>query len=148
MKRHILIMWAFLLPLLALAQGGGGYDPENPPQPNWPEGSTAKKYMLNVESIPGGAGQFGGNANSKQPAGKSVYVYAYDHDGNFFHEWKDAEGNTLTTEREYKFTMPEKDITLYAIYSYDPTSPIQPEYVKQFMLSLKSEPLVAGTFNF
>lgn len=138
-------MWAFLLPLLALAQSSG-YDPENPPQPNWPEDESTY-FQLTVEAIPNGAGQFGGDANRKVKPGKTAYIYAYDHDGCYFHEWKDAQGNTLSTDHDYSFTMPSQDVKIYAVYSYSPDSPLNPETIMKYMLSLRCDPEVAGSFN-
>ena len=103
MKKQILFILALLFPLMAQAQTDG-YDPVNPPQPNWPEGDNTKYYQISCEAIPAGAGSFGGYAFSQQKAGSSVYVSASDHNGCYFHEWKDAEGNTLTTNRDYYFT--------------------------------------------
>lgn len=147
MKKQILFILALLFPLMAQAQTDG-YDPVNPPQPNWPEGDNTKYYQISCEAIPAGAGSFGGYAFSQQKAGSSVYVSASDHNGCYFHEWKDAEGNTLTTNRDYYFTMPGHNVTLYAIYSYDPDSPIDPQLIGYYQLSLNCDPEVACTFNF
>nr|MCR4921083.1 chitobiase/beta-hexosaminidase C-terminal domain-containing protein [Bacteroidaceae bacterium] len=146
MKKYIFILLT-LLPLSLQAQTGG-YNPDNPPQPNWPEDDDTKYYMLTVESIPAGAGSFGGYANTKQLADREVYITASDHHGNLFREWKDAEGNTLGTDREYRFTMPARNITIYAVYDYDPASPGHPVYVGKYLLELRCEPVVAGSFNF
>ena len=146
MKRYIII-WAFLLPFLALAQTGG-YDPANPPQPNWPEDDESTFFTVFCEAIPDGAGQFGNDANKKVKPGKQASIYAYDHNGCYFIAWKDAEGNTVSTNRSYSFTMPDKDVKFYAIYSYNPDSPTDPVMTAKYMLALKCDPVVAGSFNF
>jgi len=125
-----------------------GYDPENPPQPNWPEEYETKYYTVFCEAIPNGAGQFGYNANQKVKPGYQASIYAYDHNDCYFIEWKDAEGNTVSTNRSYSFTMPNSDVKFYAIYSYTPGNPIDPVMSAKYLLTLKSDPAVAGSFNF
>lgn len=143
----MLITWALLLPFLAQAQTEG-YDPENPPQPNWPEEYETKYYTVFCEAIPNGAGQFGYNANQKVKPGYQASIYAYDHNDCYFIEWKDAEGNTVSNNRSYSFTMPNNDVKFYAIYSYTPGNPIDPVMSAKYLLTLKSDPAVAGSFNF
>ena len=124
-----------------------GYDPTNPPDPVWPEDDGTTTYTVTLEAIPTGAGKFSSD-NFQSVAGRSTSVYAYDHDNCYFQCWKDAEGNVLTTEHTYRFTMPAQNVTYYAVYSYNPDSPVNPELIQSFMLSLQCEPTVAASFNF
>ena len=136
-----------VISLCAQAQTDG-YNPNNPPDPEWPEDDGTTMYTVSCEAIPDGAGQFSSYGNRDYKAGASVSVYAYDHDGCYFQCWKDTEGNTLTNERSYQFVMPAKNVKLYAIYSYQPDSPADPVMSAKYMLTVNCEPEVAATFNF
>ncbi|MCR5850152.1 MAG: chitobiase/beta-hexosaminidase C-terminal domain-containing protein [Bacteroidaceae bacterium] len=147
MKRYIYyVLISLLLPLSMVAQTGG-YDPVNPPDPNWP-GGTEKYYQVIFESIPYGAGRFSINSYSKFKEGETVSITAYNHDDCYFICWKDVEGNEVTTDPTLVFTMPASDVKYYAIYSYDPANPANPEVVNHYMLSIRFDPEVAGYSNF
>ena len=148
MKRYIYyVLISLLLPLSVVAQTDG-YDPVNPPDPNWPDDNTTIYYKVVLEAIPYGSGRFSLNNYSSFKAGETVTVTAQDHNDCYFICWKDVEGNEVTTDRTLQFTMPASDVKYYAIYSYDPAGPGNPELVNRYMLSLKCEPAVAGYFSF
>ena len=148
MKRYIYyVLISLLLPLSVVAQTDG-YDPVNPPDPNWPDDNTTIYYKVVLEAIPYGSGRFSLNNYSSFKAGETVTVTAQDHNDCYFICWKDVEGNEVTTDRTLQFTMPASDVKYYAIYSYDPACPGNPELVNRYMLSLKCEPAVAGYFSF
>ncbi len=148
MKRYIYyVLISLLLPLSVAAQTDG-YDPVNPPNPNWPDDNTTQYYKVVREAIPYGAGRFSLNNNSLFKAGETVTITAEDHNDCYFICWKDVEGNEVTTNRTLQFTMPASDVKYYAIYSYDPAGPGNPQLVNRYMLSLKCEPAVAGYFSF
>ena len=136
-----------LLPFRMVAQTGG-YDPVNPPDPRWPDDNTTHYYTVSFESIPYGAGRFNMSSNTKFAAGELVSITAQDHDDCYFICWKDPEGNEVTTDHTLQFTMPESDVKYYAIYSYNPGNPSDPVMAFNYMLSVKSDPEVAGYFNF
>ena len=148
MKRFIYYMLiGLLLPFRMVAQTGG-YDPVNPPDPRWPDDNTTQYYTVSFESIPYGAGRFNMNNYTKFAAGELVSITAQDHDDCYFICWKDPQGNEVTTDHTLQFTMPEADVKYYAIYSYNPAGPGDPVVAFNYMLSVKSEPEVAGYFNF
>jgi len=147
MKKYILLIIGVVFALCSSAQTDG-YNPDNPPNPVWEDSENAPVYRLACEAIPDGTGQFGGSANKDCKAGQKVTVYANDHHDCYFQCWKDAAGNTLTTEKSYSFTMPANNLTLYAFYTYSPDSPSNPEHVWQYLVKVKCEPEVAATFNF
>ena len=148
MKRYIYyVLISLLLPLRVAAQTDG-YDPVNPPNPSWPDDNTTQYYKVVREAIPYGAGKFSLNNNTLFKAGETVTITAEDHDDCYFICWKDVEGNEVTTNRTLQFTMPASDVKYYAIYSYDPAGPGNPQLVNRYMLSLKCEPAVAGYFSF
>ena len=148
MKRYIYYVLLSLLLPLSMAAQTDGYDPVNPPDPNWPDNNTTTTYKVVREAIPYGAGKFSMDTNKKFPAGETVTITAYDHNDCYFICWKDIEGNEVTTDPTLQFTMPESDVKYYAIYSYNPAAPANPVIINNYMLALKCEPQVAGYFNF
>ena len=116
---YILIMWLGCLSAFARTDG---YDPTNPPNPTVPETDTKTYYTLTVVSSPDGIGSFN-TAGGKYVVGESIRLYAYSHDGCTFQKWIDEEGNTLSTGYGFKYTMPAKNVTLTAVYTYNPSSP-------------------------
>ena len=147
MKRHLLYIIALLLTVGAQAQTDD-YNPSNPPNPVWPEDGVTALYNVTCEAIPNGAGSFSGAHGNSYAEGRQVSVYAYDHNDCYFQCWKDAEGNTLSDKSSYSFTMPAHNVKIYAIYSYAPNNPAQPQMTGNFMLRVKAEPIAAATFNF
>lgn len=146
MKRHILLlMWALVLPLLAQAQTDG-YDPTNPPDPEWGEDAVTK-YQLTLEAIP--AANVWLSGSGQYPEGRVVNVSTSPYDDSFtFKCWKDWEGKVISEESSFAYTMPKGNTTIYAVYDYNPsTNPEDPVYIGQYTLTLVSEPLVAGTFS-
>ena len=137
-------MWALILPLLAVAQTPG-YDPQNPPDPTW--GDAAKKYMLTCEAIPAANVWFSGGANQEHSAGQTFTVSTGGYDEFVFKCWKDAQGNVLSNETSFQYTMPAQDVTIYAVYDFLPGSPSDPVLINQYTLTLVSDPLVAGSFS-
>ena len=118
MKRYIYyVLICLLLPLRVAAQTDG-YDPVNPPNPNWPDDNTTQYYKVVREAIPYGAGKFSLNNNTLFKAGETVTITAEDHNDCYFICWKDIEGNEVTTNRTLQFTMPASDVKYYAIFGH------------------------------
>lgn len=145
MKRYFIILLGLLLQFVAIAQTDN-YNPVNPPNPSWPQPDTTTYYKVNCVAIPDGAGSFSGGGDMIK-GGQSVRVYAYTHDNCIFKCWMDANGNVLTTSQSWSFTMPYHDMTVYAIYDYDPSSPGNPVFSRNYSLSVECEPQGAGSFN-
>lgn len=145
MKRYIILLLGVLLPFVAIAQTDS-YDPVNPPDPYWPQADTTTYYKVRCEAIPDGAGSFSGYGD-RFTGGQTVRVSAWTHDNCIFKGWADANGNVLTTSGSYTFTMPFADVTVYALYEYDPASPGNPYFSRDYPLSVTCEPAVAGSFN-
>ena len=145
MKRYIINLLGLLFPFVAIAQTDG-YDPVNPPNPAWPVADTTTYYKVNCVSIPDGAGSFSGYGD-RFKGGQSVTVSASTHNECYFICWKDANGNVLTENKSYRFTMPYSNVTLYAVYEYNPSSPGNPVFSRDYPLTVECEPQVAGSFN-
>lgn len=143
---YILIMWLGCLSAFAQTDD---YNPSNPPNPSLPEVDTTKYYNLYVESIPAGLGSFN-TTGGKYVANSSVYLYAYANDVVKFEKWVDKDGNVLSTNRNFYYSMPASDAWVYAQYSYDPTNPANPEIQdkqKYHTLYIEGKPAVGGSFG-
>lgn len=97
------------------------YRPESPDNPN----SALGYYTVTLMSQPAGAGSFSWNTKTKRLAGSSGYIYAYNNSDFVFREWQ-KDGKTVSTDWNYSFIMPEEDITLVAVYDYNPMNPGNP----------------------
>ena len=147
MKRLLLLFIGVVMPLFCLAQSSS-YNPQNPPNPVFPEPDTTTYYTVECLSIPSGAGSFSvppGKTQFKE--GEKITVYASDTYSRYFHEWKNIYGEVLSTSRSYSFTMPAENVKLYATYTYEPNSPANPEFIGSYQLTLETQPKVAGSFN-
>lgn len=138
-------MW--MCQLSAIAQTDG-YNPPNPPDPNLPE-AEAEKYVLTCKASPSAAGSV--NMSSGTYAeGSSVYLYAYRNTGFVFQYWIDDDGNVLSESRNLYYTMPKRNVTVTAVYKFEPTSPddpTPPTVTKNYSLTLKAKPVGAGSFS-
>ena len=98
------------------------FDPSNPGDP----ASAENSYKLTLVSQPENAGSFNLPKISRIGAGNTTWIYAYNNrDGFTFREWQ-IDGNKISTQRELQFTMPEKNITLTAVYEFNPVNPGNP----------------------
>ena len=106
------------------------YDPANPPGPR-EDGYTDTWHRLYLRSNPefGGAFTWGLGAEAAQNwlvyAGYVFTVQAYPATGFKFAGWQ-LDGQIVSTDNPYTFTMPDRDMTLYAMYDYDPETPASP----------------------
>ena len=106
------------------------YDPANPPGPR-EDGYTDTWNRLYLRSNPefGGTFTWGPGAEAAQNwlvwTGYEFTVTAYPTTGFKFAGWQ-LDGKIISTDNPYTFTMPERDMTLYAMYDYDPETPANP----------------------
>ena len=151
MNRYIYILIMWLCSLSAIAQTEG-YNPNNPPLPDFPtDAPKDTTYVLVVNSSPYGSGSLntsGGNYKE----GVSVYLRAYNNGDMYFMYWIDDEGNTLTTSTSFNYTMPKRDAVVTAVYRYSPSNPALPDFpedtnIPTYNLKLDTKPAGAGSFN-
>lgn len=151
MNRLLFIIMAWLSTLTALAQTEG-YDPSNPPLPNFPttDSDTTHYYTLRVVSSPATSGlnTTGGN---KYTAGQRVYLSASQNNGMKFQYWVDGEGTTLSTSTSFYYTMPAHNVVITAVFKYQPGSPSLPAFPEgeapTYLLSTSTKPAGAGSFS-
>lgn len=151
MNRLLFIIMAWLSTLTALAQTEG-YDPSNPPLPNFPttDSDTTHYYTLRVVSSPATSGlnTTGGN---KYTAGQRVYLSASQNNGMKFQYWVDGEGKTLSTSTSFTYAMPAHNVVITAVFKYQPGSPSLPAFPEgeapTYLLSTSTKPAGAGSFS-
>jgi PKD repeat protein len=116
----------------------GGFDPSNPPEPN-------AQYNLNLQAVPNGAGNLSGGG--KKAAGDNVYVYASNATGFRFKSWTE-DGQVISTSSSFYYLMPARNVTLIAVFEYDPGNPAEPNPIpRKYALNLIAQPSGAGSFN-
>lgn len=143
MNKYIYILFVWLCSLSAFAQTDG-YNPNNPPIPDWPRDTT---YVLTVNSSPSGSGSIS-TPGGQYKEGTSIYISAYDN-GNFhFMYWIDDEGNTISTSAGFYYVMPKRNAVITAVYKYSPSNPSLPDNSgNTYNLTLETKPAGAGSFN-
>ena len=148
MNRFLFIIMVWLSSLSAFAQTEG-YNPDNPPLPNFPEKDTTVYYQLTAATSP-----VGGSLNStggKYKVGTTVYLYAYNYSHHVFQYWMDDAGNQLSTSSTLNYVMPKRNATVTAVYKYQPENPSLPSFPEQgaptYKVSLACKPAGAGSFN-
>ena len=98
------------------------FNPYNPGDPS----SAENSYKLTLTSQPENVGSFNLPKVSRIAAGDSTWIYAYvNRNGYTFREWQ-IDGNKISSQREFLFTMPEKNVTLTAVYQFNPANPGNP----------------------
>lgn len=97
------------------------YDPNSPANPD----TAQVYYTVTLETKPSNAGTFSWNSTTKAVAHSSCEVYAYPNSDFTFREWQ-KDGETVGTDRRYRFQMPAANIRLVAVYDYTPANPSNP----------------------
>ena len=99
------------------------YNPGNPAEP-----SEAQLYRkLYLKCNPSGGGYFNVNSGNEYQEGSTVYLRAYSNQWYTFQNWTIGD-SVISTSSSFNYVMPEKDITLTAIYTYNynPGNPNEP----------------------
>lgn len=95
------------------------YDPTNPEEPDVPH----VYRRLNLVSNPKGAASVHGAGEYME--GSSQYVYIYTSNYSFIN-WTDENGEVVSESSSFYYTMPDRDVTLTANLTYNPTAPGEP----------------------
>ncbi|MBP3537312.1 MAG: chitobiase/beta-hexosaminidase C-terminal domain-containing protein [Muribaculaceae bacterium] len=95
------------------------YDPTNPEEPDVPH----VYRRLNLVSNPKGAASVYGAGEYME--GSSQYVYIYTSNYSFIN-WTDENGEVVSESSSFYYTMPDRDVTLTANLTYNPTAPGEP----------------------
>ena len=120
------------------------YDPTSPSDPQ-PPTPVEKKYKLTLVSNPAGAGSFSGNGSYAE--GTTIRISISNNYGYVFKNWT-RDGETISANSYFNFTMPATDVVLVANYVYNPTSPSDPEKpALKHPLTAVASPTGAASFN-
>ena len=117
----IMLLWLCQTALFAQYGGvNGDFNPQNPANPQ----SGGVLYGLTVRTQSENAGTtnvtFGELA-----AGESIHLYAYPSTGYEFKEWR-RDDKVQSTLQDFTFTMPANNVTLTAVFTFNPKSPDNP----------------------
>ena len=146
MNRRLLSLICCLLLWLA-AGAQGTLDPPNPPEPSTPD-PVVPKYRLTLVTDPAGAAKTL-SGGGEYTAGTKVSVNTTGNTYYTFLRWE-KDGVTVSTTAKFTYTIPEEDVTLVAVYSYNynPSNPAEPTTpVTNYPLYLVAQPANGGTFN-
>lgn len=100
------------------------YNPSTPSEPQEP----VLTHKLYLKSNPAAGGYFNISSGNSHSDGSSVYLCAYSNQWYSFENWTDENGEVISTSNSFNYTMPSKDNTLTANYSYkyNPSNPGEP----------------------
>ena len=116
------------------------FDPNNPADPDALYNVTLQVYPPGAGSV-SGAGQYAVGANRN--------IYAYNATGFKFQAWKEGE-TTVSTSLSFSYQIPARNVTLTAVFTYDPNNPaepVTPDIKTKSSLFLEAQPKAGGSFN-
>ena len=120
------------------------YDPTSPSDPQ-PPTPAEKKYKLSLVTNPAGAGSVSNGGSYAE--GTTISISTSNNSGYVFKGWT-RDGETVSANRYYSFTMPASDVVLVANYVYNPSNPKDPEKpALKHPLTAVASPAGAATFN-
>ena len=120
------------------------YNPANPGDPQVP----IRKYSLKLKASPSNGCSFNYASEQKWEASKQIYVEAYPNSGFQMVAWVCGK-DTLSRERGFYYTMPERNVELTALLKYNPQNPENPEEMNtKYTVQLTASPANGGSFNF
>lgn len=120
------------------------YNPANPGDPQVP----IRKYSLKLKASPSNGCSFNYASEQKWEASKQIYVEAYPNSGFQMVAWVCGK-DTLSRERGFYYTMPERNVELTALLKYNPQSSENPEVMNtKYTVQLTASPANGGSFNF
>lgn len=122
---------------------GEGFDPANPGNPDAP----ATTYTLRAEASPRNGGSLSISSDEVE-SGATVWLYAYNNRNYRFEKWVEN-GETVSTASSFEYTMPARDVTLTAVFVFDPENPANPDTLAiKHNVTVVAEPQSGGSFNF
>ncbi|MBQ6801169.1 MAG: leucine-rich repeat protein, partial [Bacteroidaceae bacterium] len=144
---NIYILWMCQLALFGQARIGDNpdYNPTNPGDPQVPV--ITKTYGLSTVVSPVGAGSTNFSGTTQYAEGKSVNVRAYSNTGYQFVNWLIGD-SVVSTSASFNYTMPAQNVTLTAVFKYNPSSPADPDSLGlKYDLTVVASPKQGGSFN-
>lgn len=97
------------------------YLPGNPGDPSQP------RLMYNVTLTSKPRGAFSTNfGTQKFTQGDEIWIYCWDEHNYRFTHWEDINGDTISTQREFSYTVKNENVQFFACGEYNPSSPHNP----------------------
>lgn len=144
---NICLLWMCQLALFGQARIGDNpdYNPTNPGDPQVPV--ITKTYCFATSVSPVGAGSTNFSGTAQYAEGKSVNVRAYSNTGYQFVHWVLGD-SVVSTSASFYYTMPAKNVTLTAVFKYNPSNPADPDSLGlKYDLKVVASPKQGGSFN-
>lgn len=126
-----------MLLLIVAGAWSQDWDPQNPPDPN-------ALFKLTVSVSPSEAGYASGGGSYLE--GQQVWVSTSPRDSYDFQYWT-CDGERISDERSFYYTMPKKHVNLVAVYAFNPTSPVDPTTENAYRLYLDTNMEGSCSFN-
>ena len=121
------------------------FDPKVPGNPAMPDTTTCYSFTATVS--PYGAGSLS-NQMGKYAVGAKVSLHTYGNTGYKFIGWQNEDGINISTSSSFNYTMPNHDVKLTALYSFDPSVPANPDSMAtRYTVAVESKPMGGGSFN-
>lgn len=121
------------------------FDPKVPGNPAMPDTTTCYSFTATVS--PYGAGSLS-NQMGKYAVGAKVSLHTYGNTGYKFIGWQNEDGTNISTSSSFNYTMPNHDVKLTALYSFDPSVPANPDSMAtRYTVAVASKPMGGGSFN-
>lgn len=144
---NICLLWMCQLALFGQARIGDNpdYNPTNPGDPQVPV--ITKTYSFATSVSPVGAGSTNFSSTQQYAEGKSVNVRAYSNTGYQFVNWLLGD-SVVSTSASFNYTMPAQNVTLTAVFKYNPSNPADPDSLGlKYDLTVVASPKQGGSFN-
>lgn len=128
--RYLSMLVVLLCSVTAWGQDDNDFDPPGPPEPGEPvlpvdpDEPDTPTYTLTLQATDGGSIKSG---SGKYEEGTEVVVEANAPATNYiFIGWNNEQGETISTTLSFTYIMPQRDVTLTAVYDFNPGSPSEP----------------------
>lgn len=147
MKKIMSLCLMLMCQLALMGQARLGADPDyNPSNPEDPNQSNTR-YILKQKVYPERAGSIWNGTEFILTEGESVWLEVYNNEKYRFVSWNQGD-TVVSNSQSFYYTMPAKNVTLTAVFRYDPESPADPEPMPlSHTLTLEPQPRQGGSFN-
>ena len=125
--RYLSLLILLLSSIGSWAQDDEPFNPASPDEPAPP--GNVPMLTLVADPVDGGTVSGAGWYN----AGAQVTLRAYNKTNFTFDRWADADGNTVSTSSQFKYTKKAGDETLTAYFRFSPGSPAEPVEIAQLI---------------
>ena len=102
---------------------------------------------LTISSLPKNNVNVYNRGTSMQVVGNTIWMEAWYGGSYRFKHWT-ANGEVVSTDQYFSYTMPDNDVDMVAVYEFNPSNPGDPASAENaYKLTLESKPANVGSFN-